>query len=114
MRRELRHPDLATVDGARELLADAGLDPNDSAQPADPGVLGVLRALVRHELEGDPATLAALLADDESTHESDPAEALAILQAIGVLATNDDGEVSVEHVIRQSLLLADGELSSVL
>jgi hypothetical protein len=56
---------LATLAGARELVADAGLDPNDPAQPVDSGVLGVPRALVRHDLEGDPSTLAALLTGDE-------------------------------------------------
>ena len=100
---------LATPEGARALLADVGLDPADPLQPANRGLLEVLRALVRHDLEGDPETLVALLTDDVLTEESDPAEALATLQLIGVLETRDDGDVAVERLVCRCLSLVDSD-----
>jgi BMFP domain-containing protein YqiC len=104
---------LATVEGAREILADLGLEAGNPDQSIDRGVLAVLRALVRHDLEGDPETLVALLSDDVLAEESDPAEALAVLQAIGVLETRDGGDVAVEQLVCRSLALVDSDFSEV-
>jgi hypothetical protein len=103
---------LTSLDGARGLLADIGLDAADSLQPANPGLVAVLRALVRHDLEGDPETLATLMADDVQDVESDPAEALAILQILGALETGDNGDVAVQSLVRQCLVIVDSELSA--
>ena len=53
------------------------------------------------------------MADDVQEEESNPAEALAILQAIGALETGDDGDVAVQSLVRQCLTLVDSAVPSI-
>lgn len=102
---------LSSNEGAHELVAAAGLDPDDPIQPPDAGVLGVFRALASLNLGGDPEDLASLLSGDSEIAEPDPAEALAILAALGALEVGDDGEVVVEPVLRRCFLAIDPRLA---
>lgn len=102
---------LSTFEGAHQLLADVGLDVDDPSQPADAGLLEVLRTLALHDLEGDPETLVDLLSEAELVREKDPAEALAILRAIGVVVVDESGNLAVEPLVRQCLLRVTNEVT---
>lgn len=102
---------LSTTEGSRGLLADVGLDVDDPSQPADAGLVEVVRTLVLHDLEGAPETLVEILSEGELVNEKDPAEALAILRAMGVVVVDDNGEFAVEPLIRQCQMKVDQELS---
>ncbi|MHB1518240.1 MAG: hypothetical protein ACYCVN_08220 [Acidimicrobiales bacterium] len=88
--------ELATPEGARELVAAIGLDPYDPSQPGDRGSVESFEFLVREGLAGDPDTLAEFL--DMAGVVGDPAESLEILRLIGGLEVDDDGEMRVEPV----------------
>ncbi|MDA8286577.1 MAG: hypothetical protein M0Z42_25510 [Actinomycetota bacterium] len=96
--------ELATPEGARELVAAVGLDARDPSQPGDVGAVEAFEFLLREGLTGDPETLAELLTMAEV--EIDPAESLEILRMIGVLDVDDDGEMAVEPVVAACATLA--------
>jgi hypothetical protein len=91
---------LATSEGAAELIAAAGLDPGDPDQSADAGLVAVFDRLVETGWREGLADLAGLLELDESLRgEDDPAEAVAILAVLGVLAETDEGIFGAEPVL---------------
>ena len=91
---------LATAEGAAELVAAAGLDPGDPDQPAGAGLVAVFDRLVETGWREGLADLAALLQIDEALRdEDDPAEAVAILALLGVLAESEDGTFGAEPVL---------------
>jgi hypothetical protein len=98
---------LSTVDGARELLAAAGLDPEDPDQPADPGIVACFSRLAATGFQDTPADLAELLGiDDELEGEADPAEAVAIMAMLAILEEDEDGLVRAEPVLAGCARLA--------
>lgn len=91
---------LATGKGAAELLGAVGLDPADPDQPADPGLVACFARLAATGFRDPPSDLADLLGIDEHLHvEEDPAEAVAILSMLGMLAEDESGLVAAEPVL---------------
>lgn len=90
---------LATPEGAAELVAAVGLDPDDPDQPVDPGVLEVFERLVEMGWHEAPSELAELLEFDDEVTEPSPAEAVAILGLLAALEVDDDGNAEVEPVL---------------
>lgn len=91
---------LGTVDGARELVAAAGLDPADEGQPADAGLVTVFRWLVASGWRDPLTDLAELAAlDDDLADVDDPARAVAVLDLLAVLDVDDDGRARPEPVL---------------
>ena len=90
--------ELATPEGARALVAGVGLDPEAPDQPGDPGVQATFAALVELEEPGDIETLAEILSD-MGVEDDDPAAAIGILELLGALERNGDGELTVEPVL---------------
>ncbi len=101
---ELAHH-LGTPEGARELVAAVGLDPEDPEQPADPGALAVLSALVVNEwatdADGaeDADTLSEFLDELGGVAKHNAARGLAILELLGALERREDGAVFLEPVL---------------
>ncbi len=97
---------LATPEGAAELIAAVGLDPQDPDQPADAGLIAVFDRLVVL-MEGDRAQSLSYLAgllelDDGLRGEDDPAEAVAILALLGVLDAGTQGLFMPEPVMTRA------------
>jgi hypothetical protein len=90
---------LAGADGARELVAAAGLDPEDPDQPTNPGVAEVFRRLADTGWHDDIETLVELLELDETVTEDRPAEVLAILRVLGALHVAEEGIAGIEPVL---------------
>lgn len=96
---------LGTPEGARELVAAVGLDPEDPEQPADPGALAVFSALVANEwatsADGaeDTDTLTEFLEELGGVEEHDGARGLAVLELLGALERREDGAVFLEPVL---------------
>lgn len=91
---------LGTVDGARELVAAAGLDPSDEGQPADAGLIAVFGWLVANGWRdplGDLAELASI--DDYLAGVVDPAGVVAILDLLDMLDIDEDGLAQPEPVL---------------
>lgn len=98
---------LATAEGARELLGAVGLDPEDSDQPADPGIVACFTRLAATGFRDTPTDLAELLGiDDELDGENDPAEAMAIMAMLSMLEEDEDGLVVAEPVLAACARLA--------
>lgn len=89
---------LDTPEGAAELIAAVGLDVDDVDQPADPGLVATFTRLAETGWrEHDLADLLAL--DDDLVGEANPAEAVAILNLLGMLDEDDDGLLGAEPVL---------------
>ena len=91
---------LGTREGAAELIAAVGLDPDDPDQPADPGIVACFNRIATADFRDTLDHLAGLLAiDDDLAVENDPAEAVAILALLGMLSEDDDGRMAAEPVL---------------
>lgn len=98
---------LGTIEGARELVAAVGLDPEDPDQPADPGMAACFARLATTGFQDTPADLAGLLGiDDELEGEDDPPEALAIMAMLSMLDEDEEGLVRAEPVLAACACLA--------
>lgn len=94
---------LASLEGAAELVAAVGLDPDDPDQPADRGLVAVFNRLVETGWRESLADLVALMAlDDPLEGEDDLGEAVAILSLLGLLEGDENGAFGVEPVLSAS------------
>lgn len=91
--------ELSSRDGAQRLISAVGLDPADPDQAADPGLVATFDWLVENGLTGSLGDLAYLMADEGIAGEDDPAEAVAILALLGVLAEEEQGSFAAEPVL---------------
>jgi hypothetical protein len=105
---------LDTPDGARELVAAAGLDPHDADQPADAGLVAVFGWLAASGWRDPLADLAALAAMDDALAEvEDPAGAVAVLDLLAMLDVDDDGLARPEPVLARCFPFAAEAVSPV-
>ena len=91
--------ELATPEGASQLIAQVGLDPGDRDLEADPGLVATFDRLVEMDWSEPLDYLAGLLEMDGIPGENDPAEAVAILALLGALDEDGDGSFQVEPVL---------------
>ena len=105
---------LATTDGARELVAAVGLDPEDADQPADAELVRTFGHLVRSQFRETPSDLAAYIAmDDDAVGITDPAGAVEALILLGALSLDDDGLATVEPVLADCFVNAGVEALAI-
>ncbi len=95
---------LLSPEGARELIAAAGLDRNDLDQPADSEIVTTFARLAETGWREPTSDLVELLTIDEHLDDFDVAGAVAAMTLLGFLDPDDDGRLGPEPVLARCMM----------